>query len=113
MTPVEIAGAIGFFLTVSGALWGIWWRIEGQIRTAKIEATARAESAYALAAMARQEVQDLRLEVATNYATKAGMHEQTAQMLRAIEGVASRIDGLNERLDNIILQRPETRSRSA
>ncbi|MGO4841111.1 hypothetical protein AB4144_53545, partial [Rhizobiaceae sp. 2RAB30] len=31
--------------------------------------------------------------------TKQGMQEQTAQLIRAIEGVGSRIDGLHERLD--------------
>lgn len=113
MSPVELGAAIGFFLTVSGALWGIWWRIDAQIKASRQDAMLRAEAAYQLATMARQEVQELRLDVATNYATKHGMHEQTTQMLRAIESVASRIDGLTERLDNILLQRPLPRTRSS
>src|SRR5690606_20858122 len=34
MGPAEIAGAVVFFITVSGTLWGIWWRIEGRVEKA-------------------------------------------------------------------------------
>lgn len=109
MTGPEIMAVVGFFVMVSGALWGIWWKIDAQVRAGKADALVRAEAAYALAALARQEVSDLRLHTAEVYATKQGMHEQTGQLLRAIESVASRIDGLSERLDNILLQRPAAR----
>lgn len=109
MTGAELMAVVGFFVMLSGALWGVWWKIDAQMKAARTEAMVRAEAAYALATMARQEVSDLRLHTAEVYATKQGMHEQTGQLLRAIESVASRIDGLSERLDNIILQRPSAR----
>ncbi|MGX5723100.1 hypothetical protein, partial [Shinella zoogloeoides] len=109
MTGPEIMAVVGFFVMLSGVLWGVWWKIDAQVKTARGEAMVRAEAAYALAALARQDVADLRLHTAEVYATKQGMHEQTSQLLRAIESVASRIDGLSERLDNILLQRPTTR----
>lgn len=105
----QLAGGVLFFLTVSGALWAIWWKIDAQVKAGKVDAMVRADAAHALAALARQEISDLRLHAAETFATKSGMQQQTEQMLRAIEGVASRIDGLNERLDNILLQRPTTR----
>ena len=40
-----------------------------------------------------------KLHVAETYTTKAGMQEQTSQIMRAIESVGSRIDGVHERLD--------------
>lgn len=112
MGPAEIAGAVVFFITVSGTLWGIWWRIEGKVKEARADAMQRAEAAAALAAMARQEVADLRLHAAEHYATKDGMQRQTDSLLRAIESVGNRIDGLNERLDRAFEARPPARTRS-
>lgn len=112
MGAAEIAGAIIFFITVSGTLWGIWWRIEGKVTEARADALQRAEAAAALAAMARQEVTELRLHSAEHYATKDGMQRQTDSLLRAIESVGNRIDGLNERLDRAFEARSTTRTRS-
>lgn len=80
--------AVLFFLTVAGAGWGIWWRIEAKTKAAEDKAGKLAE-----------DLAEFKLRVAETYATKAGMHEQTSQLLRAIEGVGNRIDGLHERLD--------------
>jgi len=38
------------------------------------------------------------------------MQEQTAQIMRVIEGVGNRIDGLGERLDRLYEARPARRS---
>jgi len=88
MSGPEIMAVVGFFVAVSGALWGVWWRVEGRISAAKDRADKVAED---LAAH--------RLHIAETYVTKAGLQEQTTQIMRAIEGVGSRIDGMNERLD--------------
>ena len=95
----QLVGGIGFFILISGTLWGIWWRIEGKVDRAKTEASAVASAANALAALSRQELADHRLHCSEVFATKQGMQEQTAQILRSIEGVGSRIDSMNERLD--------------
>lgn len=105
----QLAGGIGFFILVSGTLWGIWWRIEGRVDKAKTEASGMAAAANALATLTRQELADHKLHTAETYVTKAGMQEQTSQILRSIEGVGNRIDGLNERLDRLYEARPSTR----
>ena len=106
----QLVGGIGFFILVSGTLWGIWWRIEGRVEKAKTEASGMASAANALATLTRQELADHKLHTAETYVTKAGMQEQTAQIMRAIEGVGNRIDSLGERLDRLYEARPAGRS---
>ncbi len=100
MTGAEIMAAVGFFLSLAYAMWFAWGRIEGKVKVAEDKADKALES-----------LADYKTQVATTYATKAGMQEQTAQLLRAIEGVGNRIDSMAERLDNIILQRTAGRTR--
>lgn len=109
----QLVGGIGFFILVSGTLWGIWWRIEGKVDKAKAEAATVASSASALAALARQELAEHRLHCAEVFATKQGMQEQTGQIMRAIESVGNRIDGLNERLDRMYENPPARRAARA
>lgn len=97
MTGAEIMAVVGFFVTLSGAGWAIWWRVEGKVASA--------------AAKGEKAIEDLaahKLHAAETFATKQGMHEQTSQLLRAIESVGGRIDGVHERLDRIFEQ-PRTR----
>lgn len=110
MTGAEVMAAVGFFVMLFGALSGIWWRIEGRVDKAKTEASGMAAAANALATLTRQELADHKLHTAETYVTKAGMQEQTAQIMRAIEGVGNRIDGLGERLDRLYEARPAGRS---
>lgn len=88
MTPEEIMKVVLFFLTVAGSGWAIWWRIEGKAKAAEDKA-----------AKVSEDLSEFKLRVSETYATKQGMQEQTTQLLRAIEGVGNRIDGLHERLD--------------
>ncbi|MEO4000299.1 hypothetical protein [Mesorhizobium sp. CAU 1732] len=106
---------VGFFLMVSGVLWGIWWKIDGQVkdrvREVRDDCDKKADAAVNLAALARSDLADFKLDASKTYATKAGMQEQTAQLLRAIESIGGRIDHIGERIDNIIMQqqKPSTR----
>jgi len=86
----EVVGAV---ITVLGFVAGIWWRVEGMIRA----------NTDALAAH--------RLHTAETYVTKAGMQEQTAQIMKALDGVSSKIDYTNGRLDSM-MQPKTTRSRA-
>jgi hypothetical protein len=88
MTPEQIMGAVLFFLAVFGAISAAFWRVFGLIKD------SGADGKKALADLAEH-----KLHVAETYVTKAGMQEQTGQIMRAIEGVGNRIDGLHERLD--------------
>jgi hypothetical protein len=79
---------IGFFIMLSGAGWRVWARVEGKVKVAEDKAEKVAAD---LAAH--------KLHAAETFVTKAGMQEQTAQIMRAIEGVGNRIDSVHERLD--------------
>ncbi len=90
-----------FFVGLLGIVSGVWWRIEGKVKVAEDKAGKVAED---LAAH--------KLHTSEHYATKAGLQEQTAQLLRAIEGVGNRIDGVHERLDRVFEQRTTGRRAS-
>ncbi|WLR98646.1 hypothetical protein [Shinella sumterensis] len=109
----QLASGVGFFVMLSGTLWGIWWRIEGKVDKAKTEAASVAAAANALAALTRQELAEHKLHTAETYVTKAGMQEQTAQIMRAIEGVGHRIDSLGERLDRMYEHPPRPTRRAS
>lgn len=110
MTPEEIMKAVLFFLTVAGAGWGIWWKIDSRVKEGEKATEGRIRAAEERAEKIAVDLAAHRLHTSEVYATKAGMHEQTAQLLRAIEGVGNRIDGLHERLDRAF---ERTTSRSA
>ncbi|WP_105403426.1 hypothetical protein [Neorhizobium sp. T7_12] len=112
MTGQELMYVVGFFVMLSGALWGIWWRVEGKVEKAKTEASLLASAANALASLTRQELAEHKLHTAETYVTKAGMQEQTTQIMRAIEGVGNRIDGVHERLDRLYENQPQRRARA-
>lgn len=98
-----------FFFGLLSLVAGIWWRVEGKIDKGKLESSTVAAAANALASLTRQELADHKLHVSETYATKAGMQEQTSQLLRAIEGVGGRIDGVHERLDRMFENPPAAR----
>lgn len=90
---------VGVALAIFAALSGVFWKMYDLIQKAGDKGD-----------QAQRDLGDYKTHVATTYATKAGMQEQTAQLLRAIEGVGNRIDGLHERLDRAFEQR-QTRTR--
>lgn len=108
MTPNEIMAAIGFLIMLLGSMSGVWWRIEGRVDKAKSDAILKATEAANEVASVRSDLAAHKLHTAETYVTKAGMQEQTSQLMRAIEGVGNRLDGLNERLDRAFEQRSLT-----
>lgn len=113
MTGAELMAVVGFFVMLFGFLFGLWKYIDSQIKGAKTEATGRAESAMTVATIARQELADHRLHVAETYITKQGMRETTEQIMEAIGGVKSAVDGLTLRVDRVVEnQNKPTRARS-
>lgn len=101
MSPAEIMAAVVFGLAVFGAITGAFWRVWGLIA----EARGSGEKAS-------RDLADFKTHVAQDYATKDGMQRQTDSLLRAIESIGNRIDGLNERLDRAFEARPPARTRS-
>ncbi|WP_457578973.1 hypothetical protein [Ensifer adhaerens] len=92
---------IGPFVGLAGLILTIWWKVEGKISAQgdKAEKAITDLAAY-------------KLHVSETFATKAGLQEQTAQLLRAIEGVGNRIEGLTERMDRVFEQRSSSRRTS-
>ena len=99
MTGPEIMAAVGFIIMLFGAIFGVWKYLDGKLTSARQETDTVSRD---LAAH--------KLHTAETYVTKAGMQEQTGQIMRAIEGVGNRIDGLNERLDRLYEGAPARRS---
>lgn len=93
MSGEQIMGVIGFFILVSGALWGIWWRVEGKVKVAEDKGDA-----------AMEKVSDLRLHVAEIYITKAGLRDVKDEIMEALHGVKGSIDHLGGRIDAIYSQ---------
>jgi hypothetical protein len=58
----------------------------------------------------RGDLADHKLHSAEVFVTKSGMQEQTNALMRAIESVGNRIDGLHERLDRAFETRPPRRA---
>ncbi|MGR9420680.1 hypothetical protein [Rhizobium leguminosarum] len=106
MTPEEIMKVVLFFLTVAGVGWGIWWKIDGRVKEGEKASETRIKVAEDKVDRAAADLAAHKLHAAETFATKAGMQEQTAQLLRAIEGVGNRIDGLNDRLDRLYENQP-------
>ncbi|NGO51600.1 hypothetical protein [Allomesorhizobium camelthorni] len=79
-------------LAVLAAAGGIYWRWGGLIGKVRDDLAAH------------------KLHVAEVYATKAGMHEQTAQIMEAIKTVGERIEGVNQRLDRLYEPKPVRRA---
>lgn len=95
---IEISIALAMAGLAVGAFWRVW---------------ALIAEARAVGEQAQKDLAAFRTHAAENFATKDGMQRQTDSLLRAIESVGNRIDGLNERLDNILMHRPAPRSRSS
>lgn len=102
MTGAELMPVILFFVTVSGVLWAIWWRIEGKVDSAKAEAVKKASEAASEAASVRSELAGHKLHCAETYITKAGMRETRDEIMEAIHGVKQAVDHMTVRVDRIV-----------
>lgn len=70
---------------LGAAVVGVWYRLQSQIS--------------ANHAFHEKQLAAYKLHVAVSYTTKADMSEQTMQIMKAIDNVATKIDRTNERLD--------------
>lgn len=93
MTGAELMAVVGFMVMLFGAIGGFWYRLNSGIEGGRVELAAH------------------KLHVAETYVTKAGMSEQTAQIMKAIDNVGTKIDRTNDRLDGL-MQPKTSRARS-
>lgn len=90
---------IGIALAILGVITGAFWRIWGLIKEAGDEGRD-----------AKEDLAAHKLHVAETYVTKAGMSEQTAQIMKAIDSVGAKVDSTNVRLDGFLQPRPRART---
>lgn len=88
---------------------GAWVRIEAIVRNAKSDAVQAVTTASAKADIVASARSEHRLHVAETYVSKAGLREQAAQIMEALNGVQGSLDRPNERLDRVIEGQPQRR----
>lgn len=113
MTGQEIMYVVGFFVMISGALWGVWWRVEGKMDRSKAEALMAATAAQHAADMVAKDLADHRLHVATHYSTKSGMKEIKDEILGAVSGIRDDVRHLATRIDSMHEAQVKPRPRRA
>jgi hypothetical protein len=101
MTGAELMTVVGFFVLLFGFIFGLWKYVDSKLTGVKQDASIVAAAAQATASVARDELSAHKLHVAEVYVTKAGMHEQTQQIMHSIENVGAKIDRTNDRLDRM------------
>lgn len=103
---------LGALIGAAGLIFTVFCWFYKLIGDGKKEASLRAEAAVGLAGMARDELASHKLHVAETYVTKAGLTEQTAQLMKAIDGVSGKLDHLNGRIDGL-MKPATTRARTS
>jgi len=94
--------AVIFFLTLAGAGWAIWWKIDGRVKEGEKATGERIAAAEAKAEKALAELAIQRIHVAEHYVSKAGLRETTDQIMEAISGVKAAVDNMTLRVDRIV-----------
>ncbi|RUW52990.1 MAG: hypothetical protein E5Y51_23420 [Mesorhizobium sp.] len=89
MTPEQMVYLV---LAVGGAVGSAYWRFSTIISKVRDELAAH------------------KLHTAETYVTKTGMQEQTQAIMKAIDSVAERLDGMNSRLDRVFEAKPVRRA---
>ena len=82
-----------FFVTVSGALAGLWWRVEARIRAAerRAEAVERALNSY-------------KLEVEQRFAQRGALKDTEARLIKEIDGLRDDLKGVARALNDLPAQ---------
>lgn len=113
MIGPEAMAAVGFIIMILGFAFGIWKYVDAKLTSLRTESSNKIDATAGLAAMARSDLAAHKLHVAETYVTKAGMQEQTSALMKAIDGVGTRVetrlDGLNDRLDRMYESKPSAR----
>lgn len=92
----------GFLVALVGMGFGFWKYFEGKIDRSRSDAALATKALEIKVDATTHELAAVRLHVAETYVTKAGMSEQTAQIMAAINGVSGKLDHLNGRIDGLM-----------
>ncbi|MDW9792104.1 hypothetical protein GOB42_15055 [Sinorhizobium meliloti] len=94
MTGAEIMYAVGFFVGLFGAIFGVWKYVDGKI------------------GVVRDDLALHKLHIAEHYVSKQGLRETTEQIMAAISGVKDAVDNMTLRVDRIVENQANPRDRS-
>jgi hypothetical protein len=97
MTPENLLYLV---LAIAAAVGGVYWRFSSVVSDARNDT-----------ASVRSDLAAHKLHTAETYVTKAGMQEQTAAIMKAIDSVGDKIDRTNERLDRVFEHQQPARPR--
>jgi hypothetical protein len=114
---VNIPTLLTLLVTLAGAVaWLV--RLEGRVNSntskhreavqKQAEANHKVEAIHALCLLLEKQHADYKLHVAETYVTKQGMSEQTDRIMKAINDVGIRVDGLGSRLDRFYEHQPNS-----
>ena len=101
---------VGTIAAVVGFAFLVWWRIEGQVKSTGATSALRAEAAAIKSDQVDRDLQAYKTHVAEHYISMAGHREATEQVMGAISGLKSSIDGTNLRIDRMLDERPNRRA---
>jgi hypothetical protein len=76
------------------------------VKDAKRESAEVANSAVALATLARQEIAEHRLHVAESYVSKEGLREAIAPVMDALSGLGNQLSEMRSRIDRAFDKAP-------
>lgn len=113
MTAQEIMYAVLFFASITGALWAVWWRIEGKVDRAKAEAVQRADEAQRHVDGVSRDLAAYKLHVSETYSTKSGLREIKEEILGAVSGIRDDVRHLGTRIDAMHEAQAKPRPRRA
>jgi hypothetical protein len=87
MTGSEIMYAVGFFVGLFGAIFGVWKYVDGKIGVVRDDLAAH-----------------------EHYVSKQGLRETTEQLMAAIGGVKDAVDNMTLRVDRIVENQAQKRT---
>ncbi len=91
-----------FFITVSGAGWAIWWKIDAKVEKVKTETAEEIEAQRQATQELRDDLAAHKLHTAEKYVAKDSLKETTEQIMGAISGVKTAIDNMTLRVDRVV-----------
>ncbi|MDX0450679.1 hypothetical protein GOC61_25450 [Sinorhizobium medicae] len=95
MTGAEIMYAVGFFVGLFGAVFGVWKFFDSKIGAV------------------RDDLASHKLHIAEHYVSKQGLRETTEQIMAAIGGVKDAVDNMTLRVDRIVENQAKPRTTRA
>ncbi|MGV8830361.1 MAG: hypothetical protein ACOH2N_00155 [Devosia sp.] len=108
---VTLAGAVAWLVRLEGRVNSNTSKHKESVQR-QTDANHKVEAIHALCLLLEKQHSDYRLHVAETYVTKQGMSEQTDRIMKAINDVGNRIDGLGSRLDRFYEHQPNAPRRT-